>query len=151
MKKTSFWIAALALINVAGNCNAMPPDHELRSGLSKAEMEEGPSHFRMKGALLNDVRIWRGLDKRLDEGRPACAAIVTEKGIPICAADKTEIEIFTLREDLMDQPYRVKETVYFCRKEDVYHYRYTGGPRRLDVWLGPYKIERKSPKVSDEK
>ena len=43
-------------------------------------------------------------------------------------------------------PYRIDETAYLCRKEGVYYYHYQGGPRKLDVWMGPYKIDRRRVK-----
>ena len=42
------------------------------------------------------------------------------------------------------------ETAYLCRKEGLYYYHYQGGPKKLDMWMGPYRIDRKRVKP-DEK
>jgi hypothetical protein len=31
----------------------------------------------------------------------------------------------------------------------VYYYHYKGGPKKIDGWMGPYKIERKRVKPDD--
>jgi hypothetical protein len=130
-------------------CDPVPPDYELRHGLTKEELNEGPSYHRMKGAILNDVRVWKGLDRRLDEGRSSCPEVVRDGGGVRCSRDKEPFEVYVLTDDLPDKPYRVDELAYFCRTEGVYYYHYRGGPRRRDVWLGPYKLDRTPPKVDD--
>ena len=150
MRKLGFLLAACAA-GVASACNSIPPDSVLRAELTPEELNAPPDYHHMKGALLNDVRIWRQLDKLIDtEGRKEVPVVIKfNNGIPICANDETEFEIYRLKEDLLDQPYRVDETAYLCRKDKTYYYRYQGGPRKLDVWLGPYRIERKRP-VNEE-
>jgi len=150
MRKIGILLASCA-VGVAAACNSIPPDSVLRAELTPEELNAPPDYHHMKGALLNDVRIWRQLDKLIDtEGRKEVPVVIKfNNGIPICANDETEFEIYRLKEDLLDQPYRVDETAYLCRKDKTYYYRYQGGPRKLDVWLGPYRIERKRP-VNEE-
>ncbi len=143
MRKLAILVLALAA------CDPTPPDYELRFGLTKEEIEAAPSYHQMKGALLNDVRIWRELEKKLDEGKPSCAGILYENDLTLCANDRTELEFYILSPDLPDRLYRVEETAYYCRKEGIYYYHYVGGPRRLNVWLGPYSLKRERPKVEE--
>lgn len=139
------WTAVLLL---AGGCNLRPPDHEIR-GFTKEELEAGPTYHSMKGAILNDVRRWRQLELKLDEGLPECPWIVRSEGIPKCAKDQEELVHFPLREDLPDQPYRVDEEAYYCPLESVYVYHYVGGPRKRNCWMGPFKIHRPPKKLDD--
>jgi hypothetical protein len=152
MRKSFVLLAAVAVCNTAGTCNPTPPDSVLRAEITPEELEAAPGYHQMKGALLNDIRIWRELDKKVaDEGkREVPVAYTIVQGIPICGTDQTEFEVYRLKEDLIDQPYRVDETAYLCRKEKVYYYHYVGGPRKLDVWMGPYRLDRKRIKP-DEK
>jgi hypothetical protein len=152
MRKLAVLLATCA-VGIASACNGIPPDSVLRAELSPEELNAPPDYHQMKGALLNDVRIWRQLDKLVDtEGRKEVPVVIKfNNGIPMCANDETEFEIYRLKEDLLDQPYRVDETAYLCRKDKTYYYRYQGGPRKLDVWLGPYRIERRRPAADEQK
>jgi len=136
------------VLALGGGCNLAPPEHELR-GFTKEELEAGPTYHAMKGALLNDVRVWRELDRKLDEGSPDCPGIVRKLGVPRCAKDDEELVHFPLKDDLPDKPYRVDEEAYYCPLESTYFYHYRGGPRRRDVWLGPYRIHRPPKKLDD--
>jgi len=153
MRKRFVLLAACAVWITAGSCNDLPPDSVLRADLTPEELNAPPDYHQMKGALLNDVRIWRQLDKIIEvEGRREVPVVIKfTNGVAICANDDTEFEIYRLKEDLLDQPYRVDETAYLCRKDKTYYYRYQGGPRKLDVWLGPFRIERRRPAVDDQK
>jgi hypothetical protein len=152
MRKSFVLLAAVALCNTAGTCNIIPPDSVIRAELSPEELEASPGYHQMKAALVSDVRIWRELDKKVDvEGRREVpVSLIFVGGVATCAADQTGFEIYRIKEDEVEKPYRVEETAYLCRKEGVYYYHYQGGPRKMDVWLGPYRIERKRP-VSDGK
>lgn len=146
-------VALCAGVSTAAQCDqATPPDSVLHADITPEELDAGPSYHQMKGAILNDVRVWRALDTKIEtEGyREYPSAIDNSTGIPVCSHDKTEYEIFSLKSDLADQPYRLEETAYYCRKEALYYYHYQGGPKRLNLWLGPYKIERKRPKIDDK-
>lgn len=143
------WAPLAFLLLPAAQCAPTVPDHE-RFGLTEADLKEPPSPHRMKAAVLNDVRNFLKLDQRLDEGQPACPAVVYEGSTARCALDQAELEVYSLRGDPSDEPYRVDETAYFCRAESVYYYHYVGGSRRRNVWMGPYKLERKRPKKEDE-
>ncbi len=152
MRKTLVLLLAIAVCNTAGTCNLTPPDSVLRAEITPEELEAAPGYHQMKGALLNDIRVWRELDKKVSvEGRREVpTAFTLIGGIATCGQDQTEFEIYRLKEDLLDQPYRIDETAYLCRKEGMYYYHYQGGPRKLDVWMGPYRIERRRVKP-DEK
>jgi hypothetical protein len=141
--------AVVALWAIAGACNGIPPDSVLHAELTPEELAAPPDYHQMKGALLNDVRIWRQLDKLIEtEGRKEVPVVLKfTNGLAVCTNDDTEFEIYRLKEDLQDQPYRVDETAYLCRKDKSYYYRFRRP--RADVWLGPYRIERRRP-VSDE-
>lgn len=153
MKNSLVLIAAIAVCNTAGTCNLVPPDSVIRADISPEELNAAPGYHQMKAALVSDVRKWRELDKKAaDEGRREVPVAITyAAGVPVCATDQTEFEIYRLKEDLLDQPYRVDETAFLCRKESVYYYHYQGGPKKLDVWMGPYRIERKRPVVDEHK
>jgi hypothetical protein len=148
MRKSFVLLAAVAVCNTAGTCDLTPPDSVLRAEISPEELEAAPGYNQMKGALLNDIRVWRELDKKVSvEGRrevPTSLNLIS--GVATCGLDKTEFEVYRLKEELQDQPYRIDETAYLCRKEGMYYYHYQGGPRKLDVWMGPYKIDRKRVK-----
>ncbi|HLY11616.1 MAG TPA: hypothetical protein VKW04_20105 [Planctomycetota bacterium] len=151
-KKRWLFVTLSAALNCAAQCNEVPADSVLRADISTEELNAGPSSNQMKGAILSDVRIWRSLDKKIEtEGyKEFPSAIDNSSGTPICVNDKTEYEIFSLKSDLSDQPYRIEETAYYCKKDNVYYYHYQGGPKRLNLWLGPYRIERKRPKSDDQ-
>jgi hypothetical protein len=140
------------LVLVLGGCtiDLVPPEEELR-GYKRSELEAGPSNIGMHAAILSDVRRERVLDRHLEEGVPTCTALKYAAGKTMCVADETEMTVFELRRDLLDQPYRVDETAYFCSKEGVYYYHYEGGTRKLDVWLGPFRIDRPGRKLDDLK
>lgn len=151
MKRTLPFLVLCAALNVAAQCDTLPPDSVLHAELTPEELAEGPSAHRMKGAILNDVRIWRELDKKIaTEGyKEYPKSIVNTTGYPTCKYDQTELEVYSLKSDLADQPYRIEETAYFCKKESLYFYHYQGGPKKLNLWLGPYRIERKRAKSDD--
>ena len=144
---------AILLLAACAGCNAIPPDSVLHADLTPEELNEGPTYHRMKGALLNDVRIWRQLDKIVDtEGRKEVPVVIKfNAGTAVCSNDEKEFEVYRLKEDLLDQPYRVEETAYLCRQDKSYYYHYQGGPKRLNVWLGPYRIERSRPPLDEHK
>lgn len=144
--------AACALCNVGNTCATMPPDSVLHAELTPEELEAQPGYHQMKAAILSDVRVWRELDRKVEADgiREVPRALKYVEGVPTCLTDDTRFEIYRLKEDLRDQPYRVDETAYLCRKEGMYYYHYQGGPRKLDVWMGPYRIDRKRVKP-DEK
>ena len=151
MRRIVLLLAACAVAPSAGGCNNIPPDSVLHAELTPEELAAPATYHRMKGALLNDVRIWRQLDKIIEtEGRKEVPVVIKfANGQAVCSNDEKEFEIYRLRDDLQDQPYRVDETAYLCRHDRTYYYRYQGGPRRLDVWLGPYRIERR-PSVPED-
>jgi len=152
MRRQLLLATLAAALSTAAQCDKVPPDSQLRADLSPEELNAGPSYHQMKGAILNDVRIWRSLDKKIEtEGyKEFPGAIDNTQGTPICTHDLTEYEIYSLKSDLADQPYRVEETAYYCKKESLYFYHYQGGAKRLNLWLGPYKIERRRPKADDD-
>jgi hypothetical protein len=152
MTRRLLFLALGAMVTTAAKCNTMPPDSVLRADISTEELNSGPSYHQMKGAIISDVRIWRMLDKKIEaEGyKEFPHAIDNTGGSPICANDMTELDIYSLKSDLADQPYRIEETAYYCKKESLYYYHYQGGPKHLNLWLGPYKIERKRPKSDDD-
>ncbi|MBI3857983.1 MAG: hypothetical protein HY293_20075 [Planctomycetes bacterium] len=151
MRTRLLLVAACAVCGTAGTCDIRPPDSVIHAEISPEELAAAPGYHQMKAALIGDVRIWRELDKKVEtEGRREVPLSVTfVAGVATCSADKTEFEIYRLKEDLLDQPYRVDETAFLCRKESVYYYHYQGGPRKLDVWMGPFRIERKRPQTDD--
>ena len=151
MRKSFVLLLGCAVCNTASTCNTMPPDSVLHAELTPEELEAAPGYHQMKAAILSDVRRWRELDKRVDvEGeREVPRAIKFVEGVPTCLSDETKFEIYRLKEELRDQPYRVDETAYLCRKEGLYYYHYQGGPKKLDAWMGPYRIDRKRVKPDE--
>lgn len=151
MRVSLLLLVALAVCNTASTCATMPPDSVLRADITPEELEKEPGYNQMKGALISDVRVWRELDKKVaTEGvHEVPVSVIFTEGMATCAIDKTGFEVYKLRNDLIDQPYGIVETAYLCRKEGVYYYHYQGGPRKLDVWLGPFRIERKRPAKTD--
>ena len=115
-----------------------PPEHH------GSASGEGPSDFQLHAAILSDVRRELLFEQHLQEGRPTCAGVRIAVDKAICPVDGSEMTILNLREDLQYEANRSKETAYFCPKESIYYYRYEGGPRKVDVWLGPYKIPFRS-------
>ena len=145
-------IAKIVVLAALGGCawDIRPNDVELRTGMTQEEMDAAPGQHETKAALTADVRKWRRLDHRLDEGRAACPAITGIEKKPTCVACQEEMEVYSLKKDLADQPYRVEETAYYCRKESQYFYHYVGGRKKLDVWLGPNALDRKRVKPDKE-
>lgn len=134
---------------LGAGCLDPPPDHELRYGLTEEDLKAGPSHHQMMGALLQDVRVWRELDRKLGEGRTLCTGILFEDNVPLCANDRTEMELYVFPEKEPDALYRVQESAFYCRREGIYYYHYVGGPRSLNVWLGPFPLKRERPKLPE--
>jgi hypothetical protein len=141
--------AILALLASGCVLNLRPNDAELRTGMTQQEMDAAPGHHETRAAVINDIRKWRMLEQRLEEGRAGCASISWRERAPVCAKCQEDMEVYSIKEDLPDQTYRVDETAYYCRKESQYFYHYVGGKKRLDVWLGPYALERKRVKPEE--
>jgi hypothetical protein len=152
VRKGPFLLVAAAAALTAGTCDPRPHDYTLRTGGDPSELTEPPSAHAVKAAILNDVRRDRMLHLRLDEGRRDCPWILYQENRPVCAAEKCRkpLEFYSIKSDPVDQPYRVDEMAFYCRGESLYYYNYRGGPRKLDVWLGPYRLERRRV-VPDEK
>ena len=153
MRKSFVLLLACAVCNTASTCNLTPEDSVIRVEMSKEELEAAPSYHQMKAAILYDVRVQRELESKVsspEAQREPPRAIMWVKGLPICSQDQTEYEIYRLKEGLLDQAYRIDETAYLCRKESVYYYNYKGGPKRLNVWLGPNRIDRRRPKTDND-
>src|SRR5688572_32066711 len=116
---------AILLLAAGLGCNAIPPDSVLHADLTPEELNEAPGYHRMKGALLNDVRIWRQLDKIVDtEGRKEVPVVIKfNAGTPICANDEKEFEIYRLKEDLDRKSTRLNSShsqisyAVFCLKK----------------------------------
>ena len=142
------WFPLLFLILPAATCVHWRTDAD-RFGLTEEELKAPPSTYRIKGAVLNDVRKWRRLTEKLDEGRAVCPMVIQRDGRSTCARDETAFEVHSLSAELPDEPYRVTETAYYCREEGVYYYHYVGGRYRHNVWFGPYNLVRKRPNVED--
>lgn len=151
MRARLLFLAVCAACNTAANCAEPPPDSVLRAELTPEELAQGPTSHQMKGAIISDVRVWRELDKKVavDGRKEMPKTIIYVGGFAVCDIDKTDLEIFSLKSELADQPYRVEETAYFCKKESIYFYHYQGGPKRVSLWMGPYRIDRKRPKTDD--
>ncbi|HVE42264.1 MAG TPA: hypothetical protein VNM14_20435 [Planctomycetota bacterium] len=151
MKRSLVLLAACGLCNIGSTCATTPPDSVLHAELTPEELEAAPGYHQMKAAILSDVRKWRELDRRVDtEGqREVPRGLKFVEGVPTCLSDETAYEIYRLKEDLRDQSYRIDETAYLCRKEGVYYYHYQGGPKKLDMWMGPYRIDRKRVKPDE--
>ena len=152
MRKSFVVLVACAVCNTAGTCNLIPDDSVIRAEMSKEELEAAPGYHQMKAAILYDVRVGRELDSKIETPeaqRETPRAVAFVKGLPTCTLDQTEFEIYRLKDELQDKPYRIDESAYLCRKEGVYYYHYQGGPKRLNVWIGPNKIERRRPKTDD--
>jgi len=86
-------LAVCATLNTAANCHDLPPDSVLRAELTPEELAAAPGYHQMKGAILNDVRIWRELEKKIEtEGRrDQPKAISYAQGVPICDYDHSDL------------------------------------------------------------
>ena len=135
-------IRTTPLVLLLGGCliELLPHPGEPRE-TRNSDLEAGPSDIGVHSAILNDVRRQHLLERCPEDGRPIGSAVKLAGTKARCAVDESEMTVFTLREDQLDQPHREKETAYLCPKEGLYYYRYEGGLRRLDVWLGPYRID----------
>ena len=143
MKKMAAVLLALAA------CDIRPTYWEARD-INRADMEGDPLDNEFKAAILTDVRVRRQLRLNLDRGKPQCRALTYgESGVAVCRNDETEFTIFSFPQPDPDLPSRIQETAYFCREEGVYYYRYVGGSTRRDVWLGPFRIDRKARSLDD--
>jgi hypothetical protein len=132
-------IGAITLAFLLGGCllvELLPEPEDTRSSPSG----EGPTDIRLHSAILNDVRRELLFEQHLQDGRQTCSAVKLTGATATCAIDNTEMSVLILRADSQSETNPSKETAYFCPTESIYYYRYEGGPRKLDVWLGPYKI-----------
>jgi hypothetical protein len=142
--------AAAALLLTLAACEAMMrPEHEYRAHMSKEELEAGPTYHQMMGAILYDVRVWRELDKKLEEGKTACAGIVEENGLRYCAKCQEQLQVYIFPDKTKEQLHRVEESAYYCSKEGFYFYHYVGGRNGLNVWMGPYPLKREARKLEE--
>ena len=134
---------ALPLLLFLGGCilDLLPHADEMK-GTEKINKDEGPTNIGLHAAILRDVRRDRVLAGRLEEGTPTCAAVSLSGPGATCAIDGEDMVVLKLRQDPLDQQNRVEETAFYCSREGLYYYRYEGGPRKLNVWLGPFKIDR---------
>ena len=132
-------VGTITLPLLLGGCllaELLPEPEETRSSPSG----EGPADIRLHSAILSDVRRELLFEQHLQDGRQTCSAVRINRDTATCATDNTEMMVLILRADSQYETHPSKETAYFCPKESIYYYRYEGGPRKLDVWLGPYKI-----------
>jgi len=123
---------AIACLFVSG-CEVAPvdgkPDHPVPS---KDEL----SYLQIKGAILRDARLRRKLNHHLDEGRREPVAAVSPE-FPI-----EQLETIVLRNDPKEQRDGVSETALYSPSTETYLYHYVGGPKSLDVWMGPFPLAR---------
>jgi len=132
-------VGTIALTFLLDGCllvELLPEPEDTRSSPSG----EGPADIRLHSAILSDVRRELLFEQHLQDGRQTCSAVTIKRDTATCAIDNTEMVVLILRADSEDETNPSKETAYFCPTESVYYYRYEGGPRKLDVWLGPYRI-----------
>ncbi len=141
---------AIVLAAALASCRSMPEEHEIR-GYSREELEAPPSYSQMMGAFLYDVRVNRELDKRLGEGSPVCAGIYFDGGIARCVNDREEMEFYVFPDKMEDPLHRVEESIHYCRKDGIYYYHYVGGPKNLNVWLGPFRLRRDPRKLDEQR
>ena len=96
------WYPLLFLVLPAATCVHWRSDAE-RFGLTDEQLNAPPPRTRIKGAILNDVIIWRGLRDKLDEGQPTCSMVIVRDGVTICARDEEAFEIYVLSSNLPDE------------------------------------------------
>jgi len=137
------WLIVVVLLGAG--CHGMSlEEHEMASrGLSREDLEAGANDNEIRARIVTDVRQTWLPEAYLDHGRADCPALGHEGGKLICIpckASKTELKMFTLRDDPLDRQSPVRETAYFCPTESVYWYHYQGGDKRLDTWLGPRRV-----------
>lgn len=144
--------SAILLLVAAAACQPVPPRHEYVAHMTTEELNAPPGSNAVKAKIISDVRRWRELHKRLAQGKPFCEGIFHLEGYVRCKKDETELEIYYFPGGPEDSQHRIQEKAYFCREEGVYYYHYLGGPRKVDSWLGPYKLDFKTirPDESDQ-
>ncbi len=137
MKKFVILLAALA------SCETMPEDRTIRFPWITDEDLKAPMTPRhITAAIINDARNYRVLRARLDEGTPSCPMVVIQGEEALCAKDGSKFMICVFPEGVQEGPEAVKETAFYCKEEQLYYYNYHGGPRKRNVWLGPFKLKR---------
>jgi len=96
--------------------------------------DDQASYFHIKAKILTDVRIWRELHLHLERGRK-------QPGNPGSAGFRLqEFEAFVLRDDPKEQRDAVTEIAFYSPSTGAYFYHYLGGPKSLDVWMGPFSL-----------
>ncbi|MBI2930898.1 MAG: hypothetical protein HYY16_04550 [Planctomycetes bacterium] len=135
--------SGLLVVVLLGACHTMTlEEHELASrGLTQEDLEAPPSDNDIRARIMTDVRTTWLPEAQLDQGLRECPVVRFEEGRPVCAADGTEMKMFTLRNDSPDRQHPVRETAYFCPTESAYWYHYEGGDARRDVWFGPRRVK----------
>lgn len=137
-------LAGLAALAAIAGCNwdldRRAEDWRLRErGLNREDVENPlPTRSEIVARVTNDVRENRMLAWQLESGRPACDGIVTEEGKTLCAKDKSELMLISLRSDPSERQWPVEETAFYCPTEAFYYYHYVGGRHNQDVWMGPF-------------
>ena len=118
--------------------------------LDPADLEGEPLDNEIKAAIMTDVRVRRQLRMYLNQGVPNCRALAySESGTAMCKKDDIPFTIFAFPQPTPDLPGRIQESVYFCREEGIYYYRNVGGATRRDLWMGPFRIEKKAWSLDD--
>lgn len=143
----------MIVVLVVPGCHDMSlEEHELKSrGLTKEDLEAGPSDNDIRGRIVTDVRTTWFPELELDaRGLRNCPAIRFEGAQPVCAEHQLPMKVFTLRNDQPDRQYPVQETAYFCPSDKPYYwYHYRGGFGNRDAWLGPRPIKLRKPREMD--
>lgn len=136
MKRLLILLAALA------SCDTMPEDKTIRfPWISDEDLKAPPTPRHITAAIINDVRNYRVLRARLDEGAPACPMVVIQGEEALCAKDGSKFMVCVFPEGV-EGPAAIRETAFYCNEEQHYYYNYHGGPRKRNVWLGPFRLKR---------
>ena len=140
--------AVALLLLLPMGCMKWRDDHEKESfGVQDDDPSAPPKATEIRARVIFDVRKGRMLREHLEEGTAECREVVLKGEWPSCKKDQEKFEGVYFPGDSPDAPYRVEETAYYCPKESVYYYHFSGGKERLDVWLGPYKVTWNRPKA----
>ena len=120
---------------LAAGCEGGSTDAVIHPDSEDLDWYVDGSNFQIKFSILMDVRVRRELNLHLDQGRKEPVA----PGFGVLSPH--ELVTYELRCDAKVLPDGVTETALYSSSAKQYFYHYVGGPRNLDVWMGPFPLE----------
>ncbi|MBI4564343.1 MAG: hypothetical protein HY716_06590 [Planctomycetes bacterium] len=148
-------LALAAVPALVSACDHVMTDPHLESfGQTEEDLNAPPNKSEIRARLTADVRQYRLLQYRLDEGRREMPPEIRFDEHHVNARrakDDVPLWRVPLRADSPERLSAVEETIYYDDEAKLYYYHYRGGDPYRDVWFGPLQLRFSSrPEVQRE-